>query len=200
MIYKVHPKNPEKRIIEKIAKDIVNGKVFILPTDTVYAFATTLSNKKAIEKLYSLKDMPDQKPLSLYCKDFSQVSEYVRMDNNQIFRWMKANLPGPFTLIFKASKKLPQYTLSKQKTVGIRVIDHPVTQMLLSFMDMPIIGTSVFTEEKYISFPEELEKKYGKLVAGIVDAGPIELSLSTVLNAEEYPFEIIRQGKGEIES
>ena len=123
MLINVHPQNPQKRLIENIAKEIKKGKIFILPTDTVYAFATDLSSKKSIERLYRLKDIPETKPLSLYCKDFKQMAEYVRMDNNQIFRFMKSHLPGPFTLVFQASKKLPNYTLSKQKTVGIRIIE-----------------------------------------------------------------------------
>ncbi|MDH5718738.1 MAG: L-threonylcarbamoyladenylate synthase [Spirochaetia bacterium] len=198
MIFSVHPENPQKRIIEKIAKDLIKGEIYILPTDTVYAFATTLNKKSSIEKLYKLKNIPPQKSLSLYCKDFSQASEYVRMDDNRIFRWMKSNLPGPYTLVFKASKKLPQYTLNKQKTVGIRIINHPVIALLLSLMDMPIIGTSVFFEDQYLTYAEDLEDKYGKLISGIVDTGPIELSLSTILDAQKFPIEVIRQGKGEI--
>jgi len=196
MLIKIHPQNPQKRIIENIAKEINKGKIFILPTDTVYAFATNLAVKKSIQKLYQLKDISEKKPLSLYCKNFTQMSEYVRMDNNQIFRFMKSHLPGPFTLVFPASKKLPNYTLSKQKTVGIRIIDHPVIRDLLNLLDYPIIGSSVFFEENYLTYPEDLEKEYGKLVDGIVDVGPIDLSISTILDASEYPPEILREGKG----
>ena len=201
MLVKIHPVNPEKRYIQQIAENIKKGKIYILPTDTVYAFATSIEHKKSIQRLYQLKDIPAVKPLSLYCKDFAQMSEYVRMDNNQIFRWMKANLPGPYTLIFHASKNLPNYTLSKQKTVGIRIINHPFIQEILNLLDFPIIGSSVFLHEKYLTYPEDLEKHYGKQIDGaIVDMGPLEFSLSTILDAREYPLQIIREGKGSMEN
>lgn len=198
MLLSIFPENPQKRIVNRVADGMKKGGVFIIPTDTVYAFATTLGNKKAIEYLYQLKEIPPKKPLSLYAKDFSQVSEFIRMDNNQVFSWMKSNLPGPYTLIFPASKKLPQYTLSKQKTVGIRIIDHPFVQMLLDQLDMPVIGSSVFNEERYLTWPEDLEDFYGKRVEAIIDAGPINLEVSTILEASNFPFEVIREGKGEI--
>ena len=197
MLLPVHPDNPQARTINQVAQDLSKGKLFILPTDTVYAFATALNQKKTIERIYRLKDIPPHKPLSLYCRDFSQAAEYVRLDNNQVFRWMKSNLPGPYTLVLKASKKLPQYTLSKQRTVGIRIVDHPVIQLILERLQAPIIGSSVFVEDEYLTYPDDLDDRYGKLVDGIVDTGPLELSLSTVLDACEYPLQLIREGKGE---
>lgn len=198
MLRPVHPQNPQKRVLDQVAKEIGRGAVYIIPTDTVYAFVTGFANKKSIARLYQLKDMPENKPLSLYCRDFSQAAEYIRMDYNQIFRWMKGNLPGPYTLIFPASKNLPNYTLTKQKTVGIRIVDNPVVQGLLERIDMPIIGTSVFSSDGYLTYPEDLEDEYGKLVDGILDIGPLDLSMSTILDATVYPPEVIREGKGEL--
>ncbi len=198
MLLNIHPQNPQKRIADSVSKGMSDGKIYIIPTDTVYAFATALGNKKSIEALYQLKNIPPKKPLSLYARDFSQVSDFIRMDNNQVFRWMKSHLPGPYTLIFPATKNLPQYTLSKQKTVGIRIIDHPFVRMLLETMEMPIIGSSVFNEERYLTYPEDLEKHYGKRVEAIVDAGPINLEVSTILDASVFPLEVIREGKGVI--
>lgn len=199
MLLHVHPINPQPRTLKMVAEKMNRGELFILPTDTVYAFATVLDQKKTIEKIYRLKEIPANKPLSLYCRDFSQAAEYVRLDDNQIFRWMKSNLPGPFTIVLKASKTLPQYTLTKQRTVGIRVIDHPVVQGLLELLNRPIIGSSVFTHEQYLTYPEDLESEYGKRVAGIVDTGPLELSMSTILDGTEFPMKLLRQGKGEFE-
>ena len=200
MVYHIHPQNPQKRVMDEVARGISQGKIYIIPTDTVYAFVTTLENKKAIEKLYSLKEIPATKPLSLYCKDFSQASEYIRLEDNRIFRWMKANLTGPYTLVFSAARSMPQYTLSKQKTVGIRIVDHPVVQELNQRLQFPLIGSSVMTEEEYITNPDDLEELYDKKVDGILNCGIIVEELSTILDVREYPPVLIRQGKGQIES
>lgn len=199
MLTYVHPVNPQIREIKRIAASLQKGNVVILPTDTVYAFVTSLGNKRSIERLYTLKNLPHNKPLSLYCRDFSQASEFIRMPSNQVFRWMKSHLPGPFTLVFSASKALPQYTLTKQKTVGVRIIDHPIIQGILEHLDHPLIGSSVSDADMYYHYPDELDDLYGKRVDEIVDGGIGEIELSTIIDAREYPFSILREGKGEIE-
>ncbi len=199
MLIPLHPVNPQSHILDKVAADIEKGGIYIVPTDTVYAFATSLSSKKSIEKIYSLKKMPPNKPLSLYCRDFSHASNFIRMTDNRAFRWMKEHLPGPYTLVFQASKKLPQYTITKKKTVGIRIIDHPVIRGLLDRMESPIIGTSVYTEGEYFTYAEDLDQLYGKQIAATLDTGPVDQDFSTILDMSEYPPELLRAGKGTYE-
>lgn len=196
MIIQVHPENPQKRLIAKLSEGLSRGEIYILPTDTVYAFVTGLQNKKSLDKICTIKKIPPNKPLSLYCRDFSQISEFVKMDDNRIFRWMKANLPGPYTLVFTASKNLPQYTLSRQKTVGIRLIENNIIRDILALTNHPLVGSSVSLDESYPTNPEELDLLYGKQVQGIIDAGLLEPTFSTVLDARNYPPEILREGKG----
>lgn len=198
MLITLHPDNPQPRQLDAIAADLKRGEIYILPTDTVYAFATLLGEKRSIEQLYQLKEISPTKPLSLYCRDFSQAADYIRMSDNRIFRWMKKHLPGPYTLVFVASKNMPQYTVSKKKMVGVRIIDHPVIQGLLERLDQPIIGTSVYSEGEYFTYAEDLEENYGKRVKGVVDTGPLEQEFSTVLDMSDFPPEVIREGKGPI--
>lgn len=197
MLYRVHPENPQPRTMQMVSKILADGGVCILPTDTVYAFVTTLNHKKSIERLYRLKAMPANKPLALYCRDFSQSSEFIKLNNNQVFRWMKSHLPGPYTLVLPASHRIPHYTLRKQKTVGVRIISHSVIEALLQQLDFPLIGTSIPQQENYLVYADELEEEYGKLVDVVVDSGPLQHEPSTILDACDFPMQIIRQGKGE---
>lgn len=199
MIFEVHPDNPEKRKLGHIADILKKGGVVILPTDSVYALVALLGEKKALERIYRIKNAPVNKELSLYCRDFSQMSDYVRLSDNRIFRWMKEHLPGPFTVILEASKKIPQYTLTKQKTVGVRIIDHPVIQGLLELFDMPLIGSTLEVDDEFLSDPDLFSNRYEKQVDAIVHAG-IELKeMTTVVDARDFPIEILREGKGEAE-
>ena len=198
MIYKAPYKNPPKRILQKVIQGLEEGKIYIFPTDTVYAFVCNFHDKNAVKRLYQLKKIPPSKPLALYCRDYSQASEYVRIEDNRIFRWMKAHLPGPYTLIFSATKKLPSYTLTKQKTVGIRIIDHVFVERVLEELGKPLIGTSVVIDGEYPSDVELLDKIYGKQVEAIIYAGDFRPEVSTVLDAREYPMEVLREGKGPI--
>lgn len=199
MLVAIHPVNPQKRILDETAAGLKKGNIYILPTDTAYALVAAMDQKKAIERIYFLKKMQKTKPISLFCKDISVASTFIRMDHNQIFRWMKAHLPGPYTLIFKASKNLPNFALTDQKTVGIRIVSNPVISGILERMETPIVGSSIFMPEEYLTYPEELDQSYGKQISAILDTGPVENLFSTVLDMTVYPPEIVREGKGPVE-
>lgn len=197
-VWQTHPINPQKRHLDQAAYALNREEVLILPTDTVYALCAKANCHDAVKRIYRLKNLPENKPLALYCQDFAQAAQFIRMDNNQVFRLIKKLIPGPYTFVFAASKNLPSYTLTRQKTVGIRIVDHPVIQGILERLDFPIVGTSLVLEDLYIAYPEEIEEKYGKLVEGFINCGPIPLEYSTILDCRNYPPEILRQGKGKV--
>ncbi|MDH4262127.1 MAG: L-threonylcarbamoyladenylate synthase [Spirochaetia bacterium] len=197
MIIPVHPINPQRRVLEETAAELMRGGIYILPTDTVYAFAAAMDQKKAIERIYFIKKMSEHKVISVFCHDISAASKYICMDNNSIFRWMKSHLPGPYTLVFKASKNLPNYAVTKQKTVGIRIVTNPVINGLLEIMKVPIVGTSAYNSEESLTYPEDLERLYGKQLTGILDTGPVENIFSTVIDLSNRHPNVIRQGIGE---
>ena len=197
MLIPVHPVNPQKKILETVAAGLKRGEIYILPTDTAYAFVAAMDQKKTIERIYFLKKMPENKVISVFCKDISVASEYIRMDNNAVFRWMKSHLPGPYTLVFQASKNLPNYAITKQKTVGIRIVVNPVICGLLEIMQVPLVGTSAFHAEEYMTYPEDLDRLYGKQIQGILDTGPAENIFSTVIDMAGASPVVIRQGMGQ---
>jgi tRNA threonylcarbamoyl adenosine modification protein (Sua5/YciO/YrdC/YwlC family) len=199
MLISIHPVNPQKRILEEIAAELKRGAIYIMPTDTVYAFVAAMDQKKAIERIYFVKKMPEHKVISVFCPDISAASQYIRMDNNAVFRWMKSHLPGPYTLVFKASKSLPNYAVTKQKTVGIRIVTNPVITGLLEIMNAPLVGTSAYNPEGFLTYPEDLDALYGKQIAGILDVGPCENVFSTVIDMTNTHPAVIRQGLGETE-
>jgi len=196
MIIPIHPVNPQKKILEETAAGLMRGGIYILPTDSVYAFAAAMDQKKAIERIYFVKKMSEQKVISVFCRDISAASEYIRMDNNAIFRWMKSHLPGPYTLVFKASKSLPNYAVTKQKTVGIRILSNPVINGLLDIMKVPLVGTSAFNSQEDLTYPEDLDRLYGKQITGILDTGPYENKFTTVLDFSGNSPHVLREGIG----
>ena len=70
----LHPINPEPRLVKQLADRLKNGALLVLPTDTVYAFVTLAQNKDSVAQIQRIKDLPKNKALTLYCRDFSQMS------------------------------------------------------------------------------------------------------------------------------
>lgn len=197
MILPLSSKYPKPRIIKQAVNILLQGGLIAYPTDTTYGIGCDLFNKEAIQKLYRLKRLDNKKPLSLICSSISQASEYAWISDYS-FRALKKILPGPFTFIFKATRIVPKYMLTKQKTVGIRIPDHIICQMLTECLGHPIMTTSSISDDSIDPVdPEELDKKYGYAIDMVLDDGIIIPQFSSVVEfIDDNPL-VIREGIGD---
>lgn len=198
MIIYLHPENPEIRKLKQISERLKDGAIYIFPTDTVYAIIADANSKTAVEKIYSIKKLPKDKPLSLLCKDISMASHFIEYLPNSAYRFMKRVTPGPFTFVLKANKNLPKPSIAhhKDKQIGIRIPDHIYLKELLNIHDSPLTSTSAFSNDEFIIDIDDLETIYGHLVDGIVDGGIVKTELSTMIQIHDDSIELIREGKG----
>jgi len=198
MRFYLHPINPEIRLVKQLADRLKDGALLVLPTDTVYAFVTLAQSKESVAQIQRIKDLPKNKPLTLYCRDFSQMSAYVRSQGNQLFRFLKEILPGPYTLIFDAAKSLPHYAVTKQNTVGIRIVEHPLVAALLGELDLPLIGSSLDMAPEAMHDFEEIADRYESRVSAVVSCGDVPGEYSTILDVRSWPPILVRSGLGAI--
>jgi len=199
MIFIINEQNPQKRLIDKAVEVLREGGVIIYPTDTVYAYGCDINDKRAIEKIYWIKKIGRNKPLSFIFSDISEISDYVRNISDRAFKIMKRAFPGPYTLIFKATKLVPKVAITNQKTIGVRIPDDRIAMALVRTLGRPIMSASVNTANgEYIVEPKDLEKIYRNEVDLVIDAGPKISEPSTIIDLTEGVPVIIREGKGEI--
>jgi tRNA threonylcarbamoyl adenosine modification protein (Sua5/YciO/YrdC/YwlC family) len=199
MIFIINEQNPQKRLIDKAVDVLKQGGVIVYPTDTVYAYGCDINNKQAIEKIYWIKRIGRNKPLSFIFSDISEISDYVRNISDRAFKIMKRAFPGPYTLIFKATKLVPKVAITNQKTIGVRIPDNNISMALVRTLGRPIMSASVNTADgEYIVEPKDLEKIYRNEVDLVIDTGPKISEPSTVIDLTEGMPVVIRQGKGEI--
>jgi tRNA threonylcarbamoyl adenosine modification protein (Sua5/YciO/YrdC/YwlC family) len=136
--------------------------------------------------------------LSVVTHDISSVSEYVRIDNDT-FRLMRDNLPGPFTFILPAGNRLPKI-FKNRKEVGIRIPDNNIVLEICEALGAPLLSTSLKVgkdeEVEYMTLPELIDEKYGDRVDLIIDGGEGGTEQSTIVNCTDGDIEIVRQGKG----
>ncbi|TGL13279.1 L-threonylcarbamoyladenylate synthase [Leptospira levettii] len=198
MIIYLHPDNPEVRKLKQISERLKDGAIYIFPTDTVYAIIADAHSKTAVEKIYSIKKLPKDKPLSLLCKDISMASHFIEYLPNSAYRFMKRVTPGPFTFVLKANKNLPKPSIAhhKDKQIGIRIPDHIYLQELLKIHESPLTSTSAFSNDEFIIDIDDLDTIYGNVVEGIVDGGIVKTELSTMIQINDDSIELIRAGKG----
>ncbi len=202
-LVEVFPDNPDDRVIDKIVNCLKNGGVIIYPTDTVYSMGCDSSNVKAVERLCKLKNIkPSQNKFSIVCSDLRDISTYAKV-SNEAFRLMKRLLPGPFTFIMPSTGDLPKILQTNRKTIGIRVPDHKVPNLIIQKLGHPIITTSVKDDiDDIVEYPNEIELLFDQnqhKVDMIVDAGWCGVIPSTVVDATESSnIHILREGLGDV--
>jgi len=200
MLVKIYTKNPNPQEISKVVRVLKDGGIIIFPTDTVYAFGCDIFKNQAVETITKLKEKNARKSdLSFICHSMSQVSEYARMDDDA-FKLMKKNLPGPFTFLLDGSSRLPKLFKNK-KTVGIRIPENSIAIEIVRELGNPLMVSSIFTDEdtlEYLTDPELIDEKFGNQVDLVIDGGYGALEPSTIVDCTGDEPEIIRQGLGEL--
>lgn len=201
MITKLYNDNPNVREVRRVADMLRDGGVAILPTDTLYAFACALDNKRGVEAIAQLKGFKlKQAKYSMLCSSLSQASEYVRAMDKDVFALLKRCLPGPFTFIMEASGAVPRNYQNSNKTIGIRVPDNGILRAVVEELGMPLIATSVRPigeddEVENYTDPELIHERFGGRVDVVVDGGIADPDPSTVIDCSDG-IELVRQGKG----
>lgn len=202
MLLKIHSDNPSERKIGQVCDILRQGGTIIFPTDTIYALAGALDQKKAFEQMCRIKNVLPRKALfSMIVGDMSQASPHLAQISTPHFRMLNRNLPGPFTFVLRAGNALPPHLKAGRKTIGLRIPDHPVTQAIVSRLGQPLITTSLRSEDEileYFTDPEEIFETYKHLVKCVIDSGSGTFDPSTVVDMTTDPITIVRQGKGEL--
>ncbi len=199
---KLYEENPEEKKILRIVEILRNGGIIIYPTDTVYGLGCDIFNPKAIERLCRLKGInPKKTHLSFICYDLSDIATYARNINTPVFKLMKKTLPGPFTFVLKAGSNVPKIFQSNKKTVGIRVPDNNIPRQIVKELGNPIITTSIKDDDTLIEYttdPELIYEKFSETVDAVIDGGYGDNSPSTVIDCTSDSWEVIREGKGDL--
>jgi len=199
MILPVYEKNPPQRAIRKAAEILRDGGLIVFPTDTIYGLGCDLHNKRALEKIFRIKNMNEKSPLSFISPDLSRVAMYAHV-SNRAYRLMNKYLPGPFTFILPAMREVNKYMLYKRKQIGIRVPKNNVCRMLTQELGNPVISTSVpLWGEKILNSGEVIHEYFGRQIDLVLDIGVLVSEPSTVIDCTDEEFRIIRQGKGVIQ-
>jgi tRNA threonylcarbamoyl adenosine modification protein (Sua5/YciO/YrdC/YwlC family) len=198
MFVEINPENPQKRLIRKVVEALKDGGVIAYPTDTYYGIGCDIMNKKAIEKIYLLKQRDKKRPFSFICSDLKNISDYAKV-SNYAYKTMKRLLPGPYTFILEGSKLVPKIMLTNRKTAGIRVPDNRICLSLVEELGNPVITTSAtMPDGSVFENPSLLYEYYRKRIDMVIDGGPVPGQPSSVISLINDIPEIIREGRGDV--
>jgi len=191
--------HPEPRKIQRAVQILREGGIIAYPTDTVYGLGCDLMNKQAIDRLYQLKGIGKDHPLAFICPDLSDIAKYAVVEN-QVYRVLKRFLPGPYCFILQATREVPKIVQTKQKTVGIRVPNHPITLALVRELGQPLISTTACRPgQDPMVDPWEIDQEFSGLDL-VIDSGDAGGQVpTTVVDLSQGDVRVVREGAGPID-
>jgi len=197
--FDIHPANPQARAIAQVADIVRAGGVIAYPTDSCYALGCQLGDKDGIERIRSIRGLDDKHHLTLVCRDFAQLGQFVHVPNG-IFRAIKAATPGSYTFILPATKEVPRRLQHPgKKTVGVRITDHVVVQALLAELGEPIVSATLLLpgQDEPMTQAWEINEQLGHAVDAVIDSGDCGTEPTTVIDFSGEEPEIVRYGAGD---
>ncbi len=198
-LFEVHPQNPQPRLLKQAVALMAQGGILAVPTDSSYALVCHLDDKKAADELRRIRQVDDKHHLTLLCRDLKELATVARVDNAQ-YRLLKLGTPGPFTFILAATKEVPRrLSHPKRLTIGLRVPEHPVLQILLELHGQPLLATTLIPpgESEPLNDAEEIRERFEHQLAGVVDAGSCPAEPTTVVDLSDGDAVVLRQGRGD---
>jgi tRNA threonylcarbamoyl adenosine modification protein (Sua5/YciO/YrdC/YwlC family) len=197
--FRIHPQNPQKRLVQQAAVIVQDGGVIVYPTDSAYALGCRVGDKTALDRICAIRRLGSGHQFTLACRDLSEISAYAVVGNSE-FRLLKAHTPGPYTFILPATREVPKRLLHpKRRTIGLRVPDHAIAQALLEALGAPLLTTTLILpgQEDPLTDPEEIRACLEHQVDLVIDGGPGGREPTTVVDLVGPQPVVVRAGKGD---
>ncbi len=188
------------------------GGLVAFPTETVYGLAANADLPQAIELLREIKERPDEKPFTLHIGNRAALDMYVPNISLLNRQFLRKAWPGPLTAVFMLNASQMERinkTLSEQRrkalfhnnSIGIRLPDDRVSQMMLSSFPSPVVAPSANRagQAPPISAEDVLEQLDGKIDL-VLNCGTTRYSqASTIVKLEGDSMQVLRKGVLDVE-
>ena len=188
-------KTTEEELIEAAAI-LKKGGLVAFPTETVYGLGADALNEEAARKIYAAKGRPSDNPLIAHIAKKEDIEPLVREIPEAGKKLMDAFWPGPLTLIFPKSGRVPKGTTGGLDTVAVRMPSDPVARRLIELAGTPVAAPSANTSGRPSpTTAEHVRQDMDGRIEMIVDGGPVGIGVeSTIVDVTgEIPM-VLRPG------
>ncbi|MDD3662026.1 MAG: L-threonylcarbamoyladenylate synthase [Candidatus Dojkabacteria bacterium] len=202
-MYRIIDQN-DSTALDQAVSTLKQGGLIVYPTETCYGLGADATNQKAVDKLLQYKTRREGKPISIAVTGRDMAQQYSEI--NEIAENLYENyLPGPLTIVSKATTALASGVASEYETIGIRVPDYPFVIEMIRTLGRPVTATSanVSYKNRPYSIPaliRDLPEKQKHLLDLIIDAGELPHNeVSTVVDTTLNSLNVMRSGQIEFQ-
>ena len=187
-----------ERVAEAVAEVILAGGTAIVPTDTVYGIGCDPAHLEAVARIFSLKNRPREKPLSLHLASVAELLEYAQ-GNRFVALLARRMLPGPLTLLVQRPAWIDESVSAGLPSIGLRVPDHPLCLTILERTG-PLAATSANMSGEPAFIGEGDESALPAADAIVLDGPTPYRAESTVIDLSTDQPRLIREGAIRLET
>ncbi len=194
----INAENPQARLIKHAVEILREGGVIAYPTDSSYALGCMLGFKDAQDRIRQIRQVNETHLFTLVCRNLGELATYAQVDNMQ-FRLLKANTPGAYTYILKATREVPRRLQHpKRSAVGIRMPDHAVVQALLDELGEPLLSMTLQLpgDDEPLNEAWEIRERLEHQVDLVIDSATGHAGPTTVIDLTASAPVLVRQGAG----
>jgi L-threonylcarbamoyladenylate synthase len=188
------PPTPEN--IARAARALAEGRLVVLPTETVYGLGANAFDVMAVARVFEAKRRPSFDPLIVHIADLDFLAGVASFPSAMAAELARVFWPGPLTLILPKRGRVPALVTSGLDTVAVRMPAHPVARQIIRLSGVPVAAPSA-NPFGYLSptRAEHVVRLLGDRVDLVVDGGPCEIGVeSTVLDVTGARPLILRPG------
>jgi L-threonylcarbamoyladenylate synthase len=182
--------------VERAAEILKNGGTVAIPTETVYGLAASAYDKSAVEKIFIAKGRPQDNPLIVHIASIEKLYDIAENIPEAALKCAEKYWPGPLTMIFRRTEKIPSVVSAGLNTVAVRIPLDKTARAIIEKSGLPLAAPSANTSGKPSPTKAQhvIEDMAGRADI-IIDGGDCEVGLeSTVITlCKDIPM-LLRPG------
>lgn len=184
-------------VLLRAERILLSGGILVAPTDTVYGILGDATSEAVIQKIFSLKNRPEEKALPIFVKDVVTARKLAYISDSKA-KFLEKVWPGPVTMVFDHKEKLPLNLTGGAFSLGLRIPDNAFLRTLLGKLPFPLVQTSANISNKTPAQNLDEIKEYlaGKEIEPdlVIDGGIVKNQPSVVIDFTRDNPMILRTG------
>lgn len=192
----VDPEQIDQKIIEEAGEIIKKGGLVAFPTETVYGLGADALREEAAVRIYQAKGRPSDNPLIVHIAVWDALKEIAASVPKKAEILAEAFWPGPLTMIFQKTEKVPFGTTGGLETVAVRMPNHKTALALIQAGGGYIAAPSAnISGRPSPTCAFHVADDFLGRIDMILDSGPVGIGLeSTIVDMSTEPPMLLRPG------
>jgi L-threonylcarbamoyladenylate synthase len=186
---KLNLKEIDKKTVNIISQELKQGKVIVMPTDTIYGLHCLASSRKGVSRLIKIKNRPKNKSFVLIVKSYCMLHNFAHVSKKQD-KYIRSVWPSttraaqdpkftyrkrPTTFILESRGRITNGAANKDNSVAIRLTKNELLIKVLKAVNEPLVSTSCNVHgDLPVTRPKQLSSIFTESKPDLViDSGPL---------------------------